>query len=385
MDKRAYWIWLQHAFGAGSNKPWQIYRRFNAGIEEFYSGKSPLWNSMKFVSEKEGRMLSVFTLQQAEILLETCEKLGHKVITPEDKVYPEALRNIFNPPAVLYYRGNLPNVDSVPAVAMVGTRKAVQKSLDAATTISYQLAISGATVISGGALGVDSASHRGAMRGMGKTIAVLPCGLMNGYLVENHALREKIVENGALITEYPMDTGVTKGTFQVRNRLISGLSCATLIVEAGVKSGALITAKHAKEQDRDVFVYIGDMDAKEYSGCKSLFNDGAKIVTKGDDILEEYQHRFIPVKKLIQPIKKVYIEPAIAAVSVMSDSKNEGEFIKNKSPKSVVLENLSHEPMHISEIENKTKLLPSQILAVLTELELEDVISTFSGRRYSLK
>lgn len=385
MDNKAYWIWLQHAFGAGSSKPWQIYRRFKGGIEEFYNGKSPLWSTMKFISEKEGRMLSTFTLQHAEILLEACEKLGHNVITPEDAKYPEALRNIFTPPAVLYYRGNLPDVDLSPAIAVVGTRKATKQSLDAATTISYQLAISGATVISGGALGVDSAAHRGAMRGMGKTIAVLPCGLMNGYLVENHSLREKIAENGALITEYPMDTGVTKGTFQVRNRLISGLSCASLIVEAALKSGSMITAKHAKEQDRDVFVYIGDMDAKEYSGCRSLFNDGAKCVTSGDEILEEYQYRFTPIKKPAKTFTKIRLDTSVMSVSVMSDSKNESFIAADKSPKAVVLKALTHEPVHISEIENKTKLLPGQILAVLTELELENVISTFSGRRYSLK
>ncbi|WP_099205753.1 DNA-processing protein DprA [Scatolibacter rhodanostii] len=360
-------------------------------MEEFHNGKTPLWNSMKFISEKEARMLSVFSLEQAEILLEMCEKLKHKVITPEDEKYPDALRNIFDPPAVLYYRGELPNVDTSPTISVVGTRKASQKSLDAATTIGYQLAISGAMVVSGGALGVDSAAHRGAMRGMGKTICVLPCGLTNGYLVENYALREKIVDNGALVTEYPIDTGVTKGTFQVRNRIISGLSCATLIIQAEQKSGAMITARHAKEQDRDVFVYIGDAGSKEFAGCEALVRDGAKSIVSGDEILEDYQNRFSPVivnnpkKKKVVP-QVIQIEMPMAA-AVMADVEDKRQIFKGAelTDKDRILSVLSAEPQHFSVIEKETNLSSSAVLAALTELELSAQIRSFSGRRYALK
>ncbi len=384
MDNRAYWIWLQHAFGAGSAKPWQIHRRFHGGAEEFYAGKTPLWNAMEFVSEKEARMLSTFSLLQAEVVLEMCEKLGHQVFTPLDKEYPEPLKNIFNPPAVLYCRGKIPDVEQTPAIAMVGTRKALPKSIDAATTISYQLAMAGAVVISGGALGVDSAAHKGAMRGMGKTIAVLPCGLTNGYLVENYALRERIAENGALVTEYPIDTGVTKGTFQIRNRLISGLGCASLIVEAQNKSGAMITARHAKEQDRDVFVYIGEPDSPRFSGCTSLLQDGAKAVTCGEEILEEYALRFSPRKK---EKKKVMQTRVPAAVPVLADIEGHTPLPSSAAlPDAMrVLAALKHEPTHISEIEKLTGLAPAKILAALTQLELGGSVQGVSGRRYTLK
>lgn len=392
MDKQVYWIWLQHAFGAGSHKPWLIHRRFGGGVEEFHEGNALLWNSMKFISEKEARMLSVFNLEQAEILLEICEKLGHKVVTPVDENYPDALRNIFNPPAALYYRGVLPDVDLFPTVAIVGARKAMQKSIDAALTIGYQLAISDAVVVSGGALGVDSAAHRGAMRGMGKTIAVLPCGLTNGYLIENHSLREKIAENGTLITEYPIDTPVTKGTFQIRNRLISGFSCGTLIVEAQEKSGSMITAKHAKEQNRDVFVYIGEPENKAFSGCEALLRDGAKRVNSGDDILEEYHHRFMPyILPKPKRLKEKKNEKSIVKVSVpkitqpvMSDI-NARKDIKREIPSTEKVRLvLSKEACHFSEIEKKTNLSSAEVLAALTELELEGEVQSFSGRRYAL-
>lgn len=393
MDRRAYWIWLQHAFGAGSRKPWMIQRRFQGGAEEFWSGKAMLWNSMKFVSDKEARLLSSFSVSQAEIVLEMCEKLGHTVLTPESADYPELLRNIDNPPAVLYARGSMPDVDETPAVAVVGTRRAQPRSLDAAMTVSYQLAVAGAVVVSGGALGVDAAAHRGAMRGMGKTVCVLPCGLDNGYLIENYALREKIAENGILLTEYPHDTGVAAGTFQVRNRLISGLSCASLVVEAGRRSGALITAKYAKEQNRDVFVYIGDPDDAAFAGCRSLLQDGAKQISSGDEILEEYRLRFTPREAPRAPriIKEKQAAPSApgrvkhaAAQPVLADAAKAVPAAGADDSHEQILRALTAEAVHISEIGEKTGLPAHKLLAALTQLELEGRVKAFSGRRYAL-
>lgn len=387
MDKRVYWIWLQHAFGAGSAKPYSIYKRFQRGPEEFYDGGPSLWNAMEFVTEKEARMLSAFSLGEAEVLLEMSERLSFTVLTPECEKYPGLLRNIFDPPAVLYCKGELPDVDNRLSIAVVGTRKASEESVSAAITFSYQLAISHAVVVSGIALGVDSAAHKGAHRGMGKTIGVLPCGLTNGYLVENYALRSRIAEHGALITEYPMDTGVTKGTFQVRNRLMSGLGHGTLVIEAPERSGALITAKHAKEQDRDVFVFPGT-GGPAYAGGMALVEDGAKPVRDAYGILEEYELRFSnayleqagvpPLERepLTRQAAAVMTEPAKAMIA------NEEPFSEEAKK---VLQSLGRGECHISALEEQTGLSPGELLAALTELELEGQILSLSGNRYRLK
>lgn len=382
MDKRAYWIWLQHAFGAGSQKPWSIFNRFSSGIEEFYEGGAPLWNSMKFISEKEARMLLSFSVVESEAMLELSEKLKHDVITPECEKYPEALRNIFDPPAVLYCKGELPDVDETPTITVVGARKASERGVEAATKFGYQLAISGAVTVSGGAVGIDTAAIKGALRGMGKVISVLPCGLSNGYIIENFLLRERIAEEGALVTEYPMSTDVTKGTFQVRNRLLSGLSCGTLIVEAAEKSGALITARHAKEQSRDVFAFPSENypeQSKASAGSDALIKDGAKPVYGAEEILLEYTARFRKAPRKPKKKKAEIAENRRAPVMAEPDEYDD----LNEDAKKLLFA-LTAEPKHLNMLEEETGLSAGELLAAVTELELMGKIKPHSGRRYSL-
>lgn len=378
MDKRAYWIWLQHAFGAGSYKPWTLFNRFPGGVPEFHEGGAALWNSMDFVSEKEARLLFAFSLQEAEVLLELSEKMKQQVFTPECEKYPEALRNIFDPPAVLYVKGNFPDVDKIPAVAVVGTRKASKHAINASITVSYQLASGGAIVVSGGALGIDTAAHKGALQAMGKTLCVLPSGLSDGYLIENYALRQRIAQEGALVTEYPMNTPVTRGTFQVRNRLMSGLCCGTLIVEAPEKSGALITARLAKEQDRDVFIFPGLPGDPKSAGSDALAEDGAKPITTGEEILAEYQNRFLPLresKKHTKPLLRKTLAPVLAEPAVTQADPVAGK----------VLESLSLRPVHVSALQELAGVGPGELLGILTQLELDGLVQAHSGRRYSKK
>jgi len=387
MDKRIYWIWLQHAFGAGSAKPYTIYKRFKGGVEEFQDGGPALWNSLEFVSEKEARMLSAFSLDEAAVLLEMNERMKFTILTPECEKYPTLLRNIFDPPAVLYCKGALPDVDDRLSIAVVGTRKASEESVSAAITFSYQLAISHAVVVSGIALGVDSAAHKGAQRAMGKSICVLPCGLMSGYLVENYALRSRIAERGTLITEYPLDTGVTKGSFQVRNRLLSGLSHGTLVIEAPKKSGALITAKHAREQNRDVFVFPG-MGGPAYAGGMTLVEDGAKPVRDAYDILKEYELRFSNTyleQAGLSPAERAPLARQAAAVMTDPEQSETPSDVSFSGEAQKVLRSLRQGECHISSIEEQTELSPGELFAALTELELEGQILSLSGRRYRLK
>ena len=380
MDNRVYWIWLQNAFGAGSPKPVQLVRRIGSA-EKLYQGGTRLWSSFSFVSDKELAALNAYGAEQAAAALEYYLKLGQKVITPDDEDYPVLLKEIYNPPAVLYVQGDLSILSDAVSISIVGTRKASQNGLNAAREIAYGLALKNAVVISGGALGIDSEAHKGALNGRGKTIAVLPCGLEYPYLMDNAILRREIVDfGGALVTEYPMHTPVQRGAFQVRNRLISGMAHGVLIAEAPKKSGALITAKHALEQNREVFVFIGE-DEKAFSGCIALEEDGAARVYTAEDVFSHVSR----------------VRPKIAS---LSDTEKEPEIAEKKpaepipAPENNLLQNVSEDaksvyaalndtPKHASELELELGISTGKILAALTELELFGLIKTYPGQRFT--
>ncbi len=378
MEADIYWMWLQRAFGPGSPKPFYIYNRFK-NLEEFYKEGIALWSSMSFINGKELAVLKTFSPQNAEDEIEYTEKLGHYIITPYSRNYPELLMNIENPPAVLYVKGELPNFEESVGITIVGTRKPSKEAEIFTKSIAYELSLEGVNVISGGALGVDAAAHRGAINGTTPTVCVLACGIDYPYLMENQMLRERIVaQGGALISEYPVNTAVNKGSFLIRNRLMSGFSRGTLVVECSLKSGTMITVKHATAQNRDVFAVPGDENNLMASGPNSLISDGAKPVNCARDILEEYEH-------IIKNKRRV------AAAPVLKDKDshvfNIQSEIKDKLSVDAinVLSFLEREPMHISILAESTNLRPSKILAVVTELEIYGLIKTYSGQRYSLK
>lgn len=391
MDKRVFWIWLQNAFGPGSAKPRQIVERVQDPIE-FYRGGIGLWSSFSFISDKELTALNTYGPEQAAAALEYCLRLGQKVITPDSSMYPKLLKEIYNPPAVLYVRGEMPDFDNTLWISAVGTRKSSETGMNAARDICNQLARRDVVIVSGGALGVDSEAHRGALSAGGKTVALLPCAIDYPYLMDNALLRREIVDmGGALISEFPMNTPVQRGSFQIRNRLISGIAHGVLVAEAPKRSGALITAKHALDQNRDVFVFIGSDDTA-FEGCIKLTEDGAQRVRTAEDILRNYEHlkteepprpavRTAPVpvtkKKAVKPVKAF-------ADSENGDTAARGEILSGVSDAAKrVLDVLDDEPLHASEIELKTGLPAGEILAALTELELFGLISTSPGQRFT--
>lgn len=385
LDPRVYWIWAQRAFGAGSQKPWKLSRRFPGGLREFYESGPSLWNRMELVSEREAGMLYAYGLSQALALLEYCDKCGEEVITPECEKYPEALRNIFDPPAVLYLKGKLPDVDRIPTVAIVGARKATEASVRAAEAFGYQLASGGAVVVSGCALGIDAASLMGALSAAGTPVSVLPTSLDSNYVVKNAALRSSILEHGGcLLTEQATEQNIHQGTFQVRNRIISGLSWGTLVIQAAQRSGTLITANHAQYQNRDVFVYPGKDGDKAYEGGRLLLEDGAKAVSCGEEILEEYQFR-IQAKRTPGPIDLTGLfddlkVPSSFEAEELADSGTGAALSENAGK---VLRVLGKTPVHISVLEEKTGLPVTSVLVALTELEMTGEIRSYPGRRYS--
>lgn len=381
MDKRVYWIWLQHAFGEGSPMPWRIHRSLPGGVEEFFEGGPRMWNSLEVIRERDAAALYSFSLDEAKAQLEHALKVGWEVLTPESENYPEALKNIFDPPAVLYGKGRLPNVDRRPAIAVVGARKAKKESEEKGKEFGYQLAIGGAVVITGGAVGIDAAVTLGAMSGEAPVVSVLPVALNSSYVSRNAFLRESIVDKGgALVTEYFSQQTPGFGTFQVRNRLITGLSCGVLLIQAAKKSGTVMYASHAKDQNRDVFVYPGPKDDPAFAGGWGLIADGAKAVERGEEVLEEYDQRFEDLGRVIPLFEKESDAPAIEEEVLPALADSGASSLSEEQ--AAVFGVLRREPQGVAQLEEATGFSTGKLLGTLTELELLGLAESYPGKRY---
>ena len=381
MDNRAYWIWMQQAFGAGSPLPWRIHRSVPGGVEAFYQGGPRLWNSLGGIREQEAAALFSFSLEEAQAQLEHALKVGWEVLTPACGEYPQALTHIYDPPAVLYGKGELPDMDSRPALAVVGARKATPETQEKAREFGYQLALGGASVVTGGAVGVDAAVALGAIGGGGPVVSVLPVALNSPYLSKNHFLRQSILEKGgALLTEYFAQQTPGFGTFQVRNRLITGLACGVLLLQAARKSGTVMYASYAKDQNRDVFVWPGPQGDPAFAGGWDLLEDGAKAVERGEEILEEFQYRSAGRGKIISlPAPRVWQAEEEAAIPVLADP----GLPALSQAQAAVLAALTDTPQTVAQLEEATGLPAGQLLGALTELELLGQARSHQGKRYS--
>lgn len=232
-----------------------------------------------------------------------CERLGVRLVTREDTEYPRSLLAIHDPPLVLYVRGEFKSRDS-KAIAVVGTRRPSHYGREAAARLAGQIAEAGYTVVSGLAAGIDTIAHRQALTMRGRTLAVIGSGLKNLYPASNRDLAADIVKSGAVISEFPLDRKPDKTTFPIRNRIVTGLSSGVLVVEAGIKSGAMITARLGLEQGKDIFAVPGRIDSALSSGTNGLIKQGAKLVENVGDILEEYEMLF-PGDASAKPRKKL--------------------------------------------------------------------------------
>ena len=223
--------------------------------------------------------------------LKRIQEFGCRVLIPGDGEYPELLRQIYDPPLVLYIKGALTAKDK-NAVAMVGSRMTTHYGLETARKLAYQLAYVGVTVVSGGARGIDTASHQGALSAHGRTVAVLGTGINIVFPPENKELFERITANGAVITQFPFNRPADKQSFPIRNRIVAGMTLGTVVVEANLTSGALITANMAVEQGRQVFAVPGRIDSPRSKGCHELIKKGAKLCEGAEDILSEFEYLF---------------------------------------------------------------------------------------------
>ncbi|NQV04288.1 MAG: DNA-protecting protein DprA [Candidatus Omnitrophica bacterium] len=265
----------------------QALLKYFGSLEEIFQAKENELKEVKGIGEKIAlkiiQSIRVIDLQKE---LDLIKKHNIKIISFLDKGYPKNLKNIYDPPMVLYVLGNVLLQDDA-AIAIVGSRLASFYGIQQAECLGFELASSGITVVSGLARGIDSSAHRGSLRAGGRTLAVLGSGILNIYPQEHRKLARKISENGAVISEFPMMTIPERGNFPKRNRIISGLSLGVVVVEAAQRSGALITSDIAMEEGREVFAVPGRVDSITSKGTNKLIKQGAKLVETANDILEE--------------------------------------------------------------------------------------------------
>ncbi|GAB4575062.1 MAG: DNA-processing protein DprA [Anaerolineae bacterium] len=285
MNTRAYWIGFNHVAGIGPQRLKRLQEHFQSLDAAWHASAEELRRAGLDRRSIENLVATRATLDLAAIQTQL-DDLGVAVLTLEDPDYPSLLRELPDAPPVLYIRGTLTAADAW-AVAIVGTRKASQLGRNMAHQLGRELAEQGITVISGLALGIDAAAHRGALEGGGRTIAVLPCGIDVIYPPQHRNLAAEIANQGALLTEFPPGTQAESKNFAPRNRLISGLALGVVVAEAPEKSGALLTADSAAEQGREVFAVPGPPASPLNRGANRLIQEGAKLVMTVDDILEE--------------------------------------------------------------------------------------------------
>ena len=286
-----YWLWLTTAPMLSNRAKLLLLEHFSSPEDVYYAQPDQLC-LVEGITRQQAESLSDKSLARAEKVLADCARDGQFIVTMDDAAYPARLRDMYDPPVLLYGKGSMPLFDEEAAVAVVGTRKCSPYGTRAASQLGYELARQGGLVISGLAKGIDGAAHQGALRAGGFTAAVLGGGVDVIYPPENRRLYEDIAATGVLLSEYPPGTEPRGGHFPVRNRIISGLSLAVVVVEAPEKSGALITARLAAEQGRDVFAVPGNIDQPSFVGSNRLLRDGAIMVSSGWDILSEYEALF---------------------------------------------------------------------------------------------
>ena len=407
MNKNAlYWIMLSELLGSGSYKINEIIDCFRTPYNIFSSSPTELACSGVFSGRKIAEF-EMLTDKRAKRIIQQCAASGYDILTPDDREYPRRLREIKGYPAVLYVWGQLPRIDEELTIAMVGARDASAYGLMAAGQMSGALTRAGALVVSGGALGIDTQAHKSAIEAGGKTVAVLACGFNAPYLSENAPLRQSIARSGAVVSELPPDGKVTKAAFPIRNRIISGLSLGTLVVEASERSGSLITASHAAAQGRDVFAIPGGILSQSYKGTNKLLRDGAKPVFSAIDVIEGYLSRYKDKIKaesmsddILERAREIELKAADKAlmdrerqtgVRPGSDQLEWGNKKKIPLPADIsgnsrkIYDIINFEPLNLDQLANKTALDAGQLLGALTELEMLCYIESMPGGRYVAK
>ncbi len=398
-----YWVWFAQLSGITLPQKLALLQQFH-DPEEIYH----LQGNITGVSETVLEALEEKDLTEAKKILAECAHKGIEILTIRDENYPNRLKNTYDPPMVLYVKGTVPEWDTIPVIGIVGTRKASTYGLHTAKRFGGQIAACGALVVSGAAAGIDAMAMEGALDAGYPVVGVLGCGVDVVYPTSNRKLFARIIENGCLISEYPPKTAGIAWHFPQRNRIISGMSNGLLVVEAPQKSGALITAKLALEQGRDVYAVPGNIDVDSCAGSNALLQDRAVAALTGWDVVKEYETLYpekvrknsIPTYIPKEPLK-VAQEQLFSANSKEFDETNEKKAIdkEQKSTYSVldsvdpaltetereVLKYVPSQPVLVDEVIAQLDIPAGTVRSILTKLSLKRLTVNHPGGRISRK
>ncbi|HCT64614.1 MAG TPA: DNA-protecting protein DprA [Lachnospiraceae bacterium] len=359
MEDIKYWLWLSSVDEVGPVRARALLEKFG-GPEAVWSAGLKQLSWVDGIGEKVAE--KIMASKNDDILnksIEKVKKYNAKIVTLYNSNYPELLKNTHSAPILLYMNGEL--VRNEATVSVVGSRNATQYGLRTAYNLAFQLARKGITVVSGMARGIDTAAHKGALDAGGRTIAVLGCGLDIVYPYENKDLMNRIINSGAVVTEYPIGTAPDAKHFPRRNRIISGISLGVLLVEASQKSGSLITADFALEQNREVFAVPGQIGIKSSSGTNGLIKQGAKMVTCIEDILEELN---------------------VKSYECVHDNEDQIEKLNLNDDEKIIYSNLSNIPIHLESLMKTSGFSISKLNIIFTMLELKDLIKQLPGKQF---
>ncbi len=391
MDERLYWLWLQYVFKPAGRIKECIDKYTSA--KAFYEAGESEWKAF-FGNKRKSAFKRAKEKSPGDFseTLDFCVKHGVHIITPDNEYYPQNLLTIADYPAVLFVRGNCKCLNEGVPFGVIGSRTPSVYGENAAWNIVKTLTENGALIVSGGALGIDSVAHKTAMANGGKTVVVMGCGHGYGYLPENGELRKNAANMGAVISEYAPFSPVTQGSFPERNRIISGMSKAVVIIEAADRSGTFSTANHAKRQGRDLYVLPGDIDSGNFSGSNKLISEGATAVFSGEDILKNCElfkgrvrfkasktgNPFVNINEKSEEGKKRATKKKTAAPQEKPEEKSQEkiEIIPKKLPEGIsknaeIVYNIMSDGINeLDEIKRKSQLEIRHVLVALTELEM---------------
>lgn len=382
MASLKYWLWLQSRARLTPARIHALFDRFSSP-NYIYLSERDEFEKIKGLSSECIDSLCDKSMDYVEQLMNTCVKQNIQILCMQDAQYPERLKQIYNPPLALFVRGNLPDIDDEAAISFVGTRKCSIYGIQVTQKIAGEIASCGGLIVSGMALGVDTVAHEAALYEGAKTIAVLGCGVDVVYPQQNVKLMHKIIDNGAVISEYPPGTRPDGAHFPARNRIISGLSLGVVVAEAPEHSGALITASLATDQNRDVFAIPGNITNLCSVGTNALIRDGAKPVQSGADVLQEYIQMFphrlrIHNSETPHPVRKEEIKKCERNAAL------EALISKYRPEEQNLLRAIGTERTHVDMIISQSGMSAPHVLSLLTVFEISGVVRQHVGKYFEI-
>lgn len=397
-DDIVYWVWLSQILGAGHADVEYILSKFDSPQDLYNFSKSANFDKVRFLSTYLISKMKSTSIDVAIKIVERCREKGYEIVTIKDDQYPFRLKNIYSCPTLLYVSGNMGDIDNTLAISIVGARKCSEYAKSVTKIFAKQLALSGVTIISGMAVGVDGIALEEALNNDGRVISVLGCGLDIDYPLKNLNLKKAIESSikGCIISEYPPDTRPLAANFPIRNRIMAGLSVGVLVVEASLRSGSLITAKIATDQGKDVYGVPNNIFFENNFGAMNLLKEGANIVTCPEDIINQYRWQYnvnsVHLKTTLQSkINKIsfdsnnFLPDETDNVNITIDKRNKDDYNLDGNLKRIFDLLLVEGQLSVDYISNKLNLPVNEVLIIITELELRGYIKNCPGMKYEVK